>query len=124
LACPSTPALSLCASPNLCLVVAAPLRDWLFAPPQLSAFVAIPMFAYWDFGTESSSPCPTPILWGRFSIPPPPPLLVLDYSSLFMFSNFVGGFSLPRGSARLCSLVCDAHLFILQIHTSNFGTGQ
>jgi hypothetical protein len=33
----------------------------------------------------------SPVLWGRFSVPPPPPLSVLNDSSLFMFFSFVGG---------------------------------
>jgi hypothetical protein len=54
---------------------------------------------------------------------------MLDYSLLLIFFSFaVGGFHLPRGCAGLCSwrvgrelwVVCDAHLFILQIHASNF----
>jgi hypothetical protein len=37
------------------------------------------------------------LLWGRFSIPLSPLLLVLDYSFLFMFFSFaVREFSLPR----------------------------
>jgi hypothetical protein len=89
LACCPTPTLSLCASSDLCLVLAAPLGGQLDAPPSLSAFVALPIFVHWEF-----SSLPTPALRGRFSVPPPPPLLVLDYSSLFMLFSFVGGGSI------------------------------
>jgi hypothetical protein len=54
--------------------------------------------------TKILVPGPTPILWGRFSVPHPPLLLVLDYSSLFtLFSCVVGGFSLPRDYVKFCS---------------------
>jgi hypothetical protein len=46
---------------------------------------------------------PTPILWDRFSILPPIPLLVLDYSLLFMLFSFVGGLSLVWGYGGLCA---------------------
>jgi hypothetical protein len=28
------------------------------------------VFVHWVLGTESLAPCPTPFLWGKFSIPP------------------------------------------------------
>jgi hypothetical protein len=60
----------------------------------------------------------------------PTPLLVLDYFLLFFLFSFVGGSF--RGCAGLCSwqclgkwcVVCDSHLFILQIHASSFGAHQ
>jgi hypothetical protein len=98
-----TPALTLCASPDLSWVLAAPLGVWYVAPTPLSAFAAFPVF-HWEFGAECLAPCPTPVLQGRFSIAPPSLLLVLDYSSLFMFFSFAwGGFSLSRGCAGLFS---------------------
>jgi hypothetical protein len=83
------------------------------------------------FSTESSAPCPTCILLGKFRVPPPPLLLVLGYSLLF---TFIGGewFSLPKCCAGLCSqgvskgvalVVHDTHLFVLQLHPSSFETG-
>jgi hypothetical protein len=85
LACCPAPAFSLCASPDLCSVLTAPLGCWLVIPPPLSAFVALPAFIHWEFGS-----LPTPVLQGRFSIPPPPPLLLLDYSLLVILFSFVG----------------------------------
>jgi hypothetical protein len=64
LVCHSTPALSLYTSPNLCWVLAAPLGDWLIAPPHSQPLLLFPHF------TESSASCATPILWDRFSVPP------------------------------------------------------
>jgi hypothetical protein len=90
LACHPTPALSLYPSPNLCRVLVAPLGGWLVTLLPLSVFAASPTLIPWEFGTESLAPCPTPILWGRFSVPLPPVLSVLDYSLLFMFFSFVG----------------------------------
>jgi hypothetical protein len=63
--------------------------DSLLPCPPLSAFTAFPVFVHWEFSAESLAPSPTSILQDRFSIPPPL-LLVLDYSSLFMFLSFVG----------------------------------
>jgi hypothetical protein len=97
LACQSSPALRLCSFPAFC----------------------------WEFGTESESlvPCPNPILVGRFSIPPTPLLVVLDYCSLFIFFSFPGeGGSVcpgavlgyfPRGWVGKLLVVHDAHLFFL-----------
>jgi hypothetical protein len=103
---------------------------WFFALPLLSAFVAFPVFIHWEFSTGSSAPCPTPVLQGRFSIPPPPLMSVLEYSLLFCFSVLLGGFSLPRGALDYIpgewvgdsNVVCAAHLFILQIHARSFET--
>jgi hypothetical protein len=54
--------------------------------------------------SESSAPCATSVLLGRFSVPPSPLLLVLNYSLLFIFFCFVGGqISLPRSCTGLCS---------------------
>jgi hypothetical protein len=39
--CPQS---QLCVSPNLCWVLVAPLGDWLVTPPLLSVFVALPAF--------------------------------------------------------------------------------
>jgi hypothetical protein len=55
---------------------------------------------HWELGS-------LPQLQGRFSVPPPPPLLELDYNSfvyVFQFSCVWGGSSLPSGCARLFSL--------------------
>jgi hypothetical protein len=66
-------------------------------------------------GAESSAPCPTPVLWDKLRVPPPPPLLVLDYSSLFF--SFIGGDSVcpgtaldyvPRGVVRKSCVVFDS----------------
>jgi hypothetical protein len=67
-----------------------------------------------------------------FNIPPPPPLLELDYSSLFILFSFVGGRGsvfpqaaldyVSRGWVGESHVMCDAHLFVLQIHASSFGT--
>jgi hypothetical protein len=85
------------------------------------------------FSAESLAPCPIPILWDRFSIPLPPLLLVLDYSSMFMFFSFAGGVGygsvcpgaaldyFPQGMGRR---VHDAHLFFLQFHASSLMTGS
>jgi hypothetical protein len=74
LVCHSTPSLSLYASGDLCWVPLVPLAL-----------------------------CPTPVLQGRFSIPPPPLMSVLDYSSLFMVFSFAGegGSICPGGYAGL-----------------------
>jgi hypothetical protein len=95
------------------------------------AFVTFLMVIPWEFGTECLGPCHNPILWGRFSIPLPPMLLVLDYSSLYMLFSFVGGKGsvcpraaldcVPRGWVGQLPVVDDAHLFVLQVHTSSFG---
>jgi hypothetical protein len=80
LVCCPIPLVSICASPN-CFSLR--VQCWEFA----------------------SLPYP-PILQGRISIPPLPLLVVLDYSSLFMFFSFVGGrgrFNLTRGCTALCS---------------------
>jgi hypothetical protein len=75
----------------------------------------------WEFSTESLAPFPTSVLQGRFSISPPHPLLVLDYSSLFMFFSFAGGGSsvclgavldyYPREWVGELHMVNYAHLF-------------
>jgi hypothetical protein len=100
LACHQTPVFSLYASPNLCWVLVAPLGGWLVTLISFS-----PMLDHWEFSTESSAPCPTPAFQDRFSLSPPPPLSVLDYSLLFIFFNFagVGRFNLPRGCTGLFS---------------------
>jgi hypothetical protein len=125
----TTPALSLCAFPDLWWVLISPLRGWLVTLLLLSAFTALPALVHWEFGTKSLATCPTPILWGRFSVPPPPPLLVLDYGSLFMLSVLLRGLLLCLGYAldyflRVCvgelCVVCDAHPFILPFHASSF----
>jgi hypothetical protein len=67
------------------------LGGWLVAPLLLSAFAAFPALVQWEFGAENLASCPIPILQGRFSVSPPPPLLVLDYSLLFRFFSFAGG---------------------------------
>jgi hypothetical protein len=94
-----------------------PLGGWPVVPPSLSAF-AVLCTHHWKFGTKNSDPCPTPassalrvwllaphlgvqhwefsscptlVLPGRFSIPSLSLMLVLDYSSLFMFSVLLGG---------------------------------
>jgi hypothetical protein len=81
------------------------LRVWLLAPPLFSGV-------------------------GSVSVPLPPPLLVLDYSSLFKLFSFAGvGFSLPRAVMDYflgdwvgeLSVVCDDHLFILQLHKAALG---
>jgi hypothetical protein len=45
---------------------------------------------------------PLPLSRGRFSIPLPPPLSVLDYSLLFMFFSFAGGIQSAQG---LCWII-------------------
>jgi hypothetical protein len=131
LACHPTPAFTLCASLNLFWVLVALMGGWLVAPLLLSAFAAFPAF-HWEFGTESLAPCSTPVLWGRFSVPPSLPLVVLDYSLLFMFFNFAEWGSVcpgavldyfPVGWVGELHVVPDAHLFILLIHTSSFRAG-
>jgi hypothetical protein len=105
MACYPTPALSLCVSPDLCSVLRASLAGWLFALPLLSASVALPVIVHWEFCTESSALCPTPVLWGRFSIAP----LHLCYwcqitaHCLCCLVLFGGGLSLPRGCTGLFS---------------------
>jgi hypothetical protein len=50
---------------------------------------------HWEFGS-----LPHPILWDRFSVPPPLPLSVLDCSLLFIFFSFAGaGISIFPGAA-------------------------
>jgi hypothetical protein len=45
--------------------------------------------------SKSSSPCPSPILWGLSRVPPHPPLSVVNYDSLFVLLSFVA-VHLPR----------------------------
>jgi hypothetical protein len=105
------PALSLYAFPDLCWMLAAPLTGWLVTLLPLSLALD-----HWEFSTESLALCLTPILQGRFSIPAPLPLSVLDYSLLLMFFTFAGQgqFSMPRGFAKSFSqkvsrgVVCGA----------------
>jgi hypothetical protein len=98
-----TPSLSLYATPELYWLMGAPLGGWLVVLPPLSAFAALHAH-HLEFSAENSAPWPNPVLQGRFSIPPPPQLSVLDYISLFMFFSFAGrGFSLPRDWAGLFS---------------------
>jgi hypothetical protein len=52
---------------------------------------------------ESLTPSLTPILWGRFSVPPL--LSLLDYSSLFMFFSFAG---VGQGSVCPGAATCGA----------------
>jgi hypothetical protein len=79
LACHPTPTLSFYTSPDFCLVLVAPLGGWLFTSSLLSAFVTFPEFnEFIQFSTESSAPCPIPVLLGRFSVPPPPLLFMLQ----------------------------------------------
>jgi hypothetical protein len=99
-----------------------------------------PRVQCWEFG---SLPRPWkfsfflhPCSLGGFSIPPPPPVSVLDYSLLFIFFSFaVGGSVCPGavldyfpgmgwvrgGWVRDPHVVCDDYLFLLQSHTGNFG---
>jgi hypothetical protein len=105
------------------------LGGWPVTLPPLLAFVDWPLFimVHWEFSTESSDPCPTPILWSRFRVPPPPPLLVSDYSLLFMFFSFAGGrvqcaqglhwIIFPRGWVGESCMV----LTCFAVHTSIFG---
>jgi hypothetical protein len=127
LACHPTPALSLCVFSDLCWILAALLGGWLvtlllFSPlcltwlllgagcssgrlachpaPTLSLCCFTCALVHWEFDPESLAPWPSPVLWGRFSVPAPPPLSVLDYSSLFIFFNFAGeGGSVCPGAA-------------------------
>jgi hypothetical protein len=118
-----TPTLNLCASPDLCWVLVAPLVGCPCSQPLL----LFPCF------TETLPPCPSSVLLGRFSVPFPPPLLVLDYSSLFTFfsclvvwGSVCSGAVLdyfPMGWVEESHMVCDAQLFVLQIHISSFGAG-
>jgi hypothetical protein len=82
--CPS-PALSLCDSPDLCWVLDAPLENGLL-PHTHSFCCALPILIHWEFSSLSHSS-----IRGRFSVPPPSPLPVLDHSSLFMLFSLVCG---------------------------------
>jgi hypothetical protein len=62
------------------------LGGWLATPPLFSDFVTCPTLVDSKFGPYS-----IPILWGRYSIPPPPSLTVLDCNSLFMLFSFIQG---------------------------------
>jgi hypothetical protein len=68
---------NLCASPDLCLMLTAPLRGWLLSPSQLSAFVAFPTFVH---SLRVQLLAPLHLL-----------LSVLDCSLLFLLFSFVGG---------------------------------
>jgi hypothetical protein len=127
LVCHHTPSLSLYVSPDLCSVLVAPLGGWLVAPPPSQ-----PLLLYPRLFIESSAPCPTPVLLGRLSIPLPPPLSVLDYSSLCMLFSFVGcGEDLVCPGTELDFVPggwvgshtrCMLHA-VLQIHVSSVDTG-
>jgi hypothetical protein len=110
LVCFPTSILSLCASPHLCSVLAAPLGGWLLAPPLVSerGSVLHPQLCFWCYITVCYSCCS--VLLRR-------------------------GFSLPGGCTGLCwqgwrvgcwvgesCMVHDACLCVLQIHSSSFKT--
>jgi hypothetical protein len=68
-------------------------------------FCPVPALSLWCFtGTESLAPCPTPVLWGRFSILPPPLLSTVDYSLLFMFFSFAMGLQSALGLCQISFL--------------------
>jgi hypothetical protein len=50
-ACLPTPALRLCACPDLWWVLVAPVEGWLVTPLLLSAFAALPAFVHWEFSS-------------------------------------------------------------------------
>jgi hypothetical protein len=103
LACHSTPTLSLYVSPDLCWVLVAPIVGWLVSPPPLLTFAA-----FW-FITESSALIAQVLAtlltvqqWEIGYLPllhspgylqcstHPLPMLVLDYSWLFVAFSFSG----------------------------------
>jgi hypothetical protein len=111
--CPMRPAQGYITCPTLWV--------WFFTPPLSFAFVAFPTFVHWEFGTESSAPCPTVSVKLKFIV------------HAFQFCLPGGGGGWVQSSHRLCwimfqrgwvgeSLVVHgAHLFILQIHASILG---
>jgi hypothetical protein len=54
---------------------------------SLCCFMHVTESSCWEFGS-----LPHPSYLGRFSVSPLPLLSVLDYSSLFVFFSFAGGF--------------------------------
>jgi hypothetical protein len=86
-----------------------------YRPSLLSAFAALSA-CHGEFSSDSLGPyhnsdssalrvhlfAPTPILWGGFSFPSPPPLSVLDYKLLFMFFSFA-----VWGSSVYCCFQCS-----------------
>jgi hypothetical protein len=101
-----------------------PLGGWFVTPLLLLASVAQLAFPHWEFGTESSVPCSTPILQGRFRVPLPPLLSVSDYNLLLMLFNFVGGGTqspqrLPWIMFPVCGYGVAHGAWCLPVHSAN-----
>jgi hypothetical protein len=114
-------------------VLVALLGSWLLAPLPLSVFLAFPTFLHREFGTVSSAPCPTPVLQGRFSIPPPTSAVGVRIKFAFYVFQFCCRNSVCPGAALdyvprewvwESHVVLDDHLFVLQIYASSFGISQ
>jgi hypothetical protein len=116
LACHPTPALSLCASPNICLVLVCLLWEVGLSPCH-------PLMLEQHLFTESSAlrVClldPPPFSRAGSAFHPSPLLSVLDYNLLFMLFSFVGGVQSSQGLHWIMSqgwvgeshVLCDTHL--------------
>jgi hypothetical protein len=90
LACCPTPALSLCASFDLCSVLVHFFWEVCLLPDPPLSLCCLTLVHHGELDIESVASCPTPILQVWFNIPPPPLLSVLDYTWLFMLFSFVG----------------------------------
>jgi hypothetical protein len=62
-----------------------------------------PLLLFSPLFSECLAPCPTPVFWGRFSVPPHPHCQCYITICCLCFSVLLGGFNLPRGCAGLCS---------------------
>jgi hypothetical protein len=100
MACCPTPALSLCAFPDVCWVPAAPLGSWLVASPPLSTFAAL-CACHWEFGFL---PHPHSLGHAQHSTPTSVVIVRLKFTVyVYQFFWGKGAFSLPRGCAALFS---------------------
>jgi hypothetical protein len=108
----------------------APLGGWLVTPPLFSACVTFPTFIPWEFHSLSHLHS-----LGQVQCSTPPLLQVLDCNLLLCFSVFLWGIQYARrlhlsmfpgsgfqGVGRESHMVLVAHLLILQVYASSFGT--
>jgi hypothetical protein len=63
-----------------------------------------PLLLFPRLFSESLAVCPTPVLWGRFNVPPTHTLSMLEYNLLLILFSSVGrGFNMPKDCTGLCS---------------------
>jgi hypothetical protein len=118
--CLSMPAVSLCGLLDLHWVLVAPLGDCLVTTPLLSAFPAVPAF-HWEFSSLSHSHSQGQVQHSTTTSTVSVRLHLAIY--IFQFSSCGGSvypgaalYYFPQEWVGESHVVCDAHLFILQIH--------